>query len=130
MAGWSSTTSTREAIRTNEEVRMTFDPHNVTGKYILIGQSAVPEPDLLKWAFWLEAADLQVALTRVGPYRVSTVFLGFDHSLGFRKELTLFETMAFCGGEPVECERCATWLEAEQMHQRMVEQMKARLVVP
>ena len=39
----------------------------------------VPEPDILKWARGFEKLDRRVGFERIGPYRVSTVFLGLDH---------------------------------------------------
>jgi hypothetical protein len=42
----------------------------------------VSEPDLLTWARWFETADRRVAVTEVGVYSVSTVFLGLDHGFG------------------------------------------------
>lgn len=109
-----------------------YDP----GRYILVGQTPVPEPDLLKWAHWFEHAERHVRLTRVGPYEISTVFLGLDHNnarhLG-RTRPVLFETMVFLpemvyqkwhGHKITEClnicERCSTWLEAEAQHARVV----------
>jgi hypothetical protein len=56
--------------------------------------SPVPEPDLLTWARWFETADRAVARTAVGPYTVSTVFLGIDHAFGAGPPL-LWETMVF-----------------------------------
>ena len=80
-------------------------------KYILTeDHQVVPEPDLFVWARWFESADRHVAETLVGPYRVSTVFLGLDHDFGGVRGLRLealgleiqtsrppliFETMVF-----------------------------------
>jgi len=114
--------------------------------YILIGQTPV-KCDLMTWATWFETNDRRVAHTMVGPVEVSTVFLGLDHN--FHSIITgspgppiLFETMAFTGvakpHENCECfhcthprqaldllERCATWLEAEAQHARIVAQFVA-----
>jgi|SRR5882762_6101347 len=93
------------------------------GKYILgghDGHTAVPCEDLIQWATWFEnAANRRVRLTQVGPYEVSTVFLGLDHS--FLRDIDspiLFETMVFAenGDNSLEfageCERCSTWDQA------------------
>lgn len=48
-------------------------------RYILEGHRPVPEPDLLTWAQWLEAADRIVARTEHELFYVSTVFIGLDH---------------------------------------------------
>jgi hypothetical protein len=59
-------------------------------KYVLdaVGKPVL-EPDLLKWARWLEGADQQRQLARTdlpGGGRVSTVFLGVDHKTRERDE--------------------------------------------
>ena len=95
------------------------------GKYILIGQTPVPEPDLLTWAYWMEAEDRRVARTEVGASIISTVFLGLDHGHLFDGPPLLFETMVFTDGESGYMERCSTWLEAEAQHQRIVDGVKA-----
>ena len=49
----------------------------MSNQYILIGQTPVPEPDLLTWARWFEKNDRHVAVTRVLDVAVvSTVFWG------------------------------------------------------
>jgi hypothetical protein len=54
------------------------------------------EPDIVKWAAWFEGAEATrtVAYDAVGTGRVSTVFLGIDHSFG-RGAPLLWETMIF-----------------------------------
>lgn len=83
--------------------------------YILIGQTPVAEPDLLKWAEWMQSADTVVARNEIGGSVVSTVFLGFDHNW-FGGRPLIFETMVFTDGNPVSQRRCSTWLEAEEQH--------------
>ena len=118
-------------------------------KYILLPDHTVrEEPDLLTWARALEQTDRVVRQEQVGPWRVSTVFLGLDHNWArFRNpELPplLFETMAFedkverpvTFGErtmmvhdslPIQ-ERCSTWDEAVAQHERIVDQLRKALV--
>ena len=100
----------------------------VPGRYILIGQTAVPEPDLMTWAEWLEAADRIVARTEIGATVVSTVFLGLDHQNGDGAPL-LFETMVFTDGEPdsqFTRRRYSTWFDAETQHAEIVQEVKRR----
>ncbi|MGI9403000.1 MAG: hypothetical protein ACR2OF_00635 [Hyphomicrobium sp.] len=95
----------------------------MSDKFILDGKKVVPEPDLTKWSQWYEKAREEriVAKTNVGDMNVSTVFLGLDHSFGDGPPL-LFETMIFGGPEDQEYqERCSTWEQAEQMHERGVQ---------
>jgi hypothetical protein len=64
------------------------------GLYILNEKhEAVLTPDLMEWAMWIETSPLRtVKQSRgIGPYRVSTVFLGLDHNFahcGPRKRRT------------------------------------------
>lgn len=73
---------------------------NLTGKYCL-DDMGIPyeEPDLLKWGAWMEKADRHVAKSYVGPFYISTVFLGIDHSFDRPVEPILFETMVFDNGD-------------------------------
>jgi hypothetical protein len=94
---------------------------NIPHHYVLIGQTPVPEYDLLTWARWIETAERRVLLTRIFDMAVvSTVFLGLDHSYDGGPPL-IFETMVFWADEGGnECRRCSTWIEAEAMHREMV----------
>lgn len=109
------------------------DPYCM-GYYVLVGQTPVPEPDTLTWARSFEEMDRHVRVTRVLDLAVvSTVFLGLDHN-HFRSiyggEPLLFETMVFWEGEGgEEQDRCSTWMQAEQMHERMVREVSSPRVV-
>lgn len=100
--------------------------------------------DLLAWAHWFETCDRHVRLTRVGPYYISTIFLGLDHSFRFldaQGPPILFETMAWIdtpgrtielGGKTIKADRefidmqarCATWDEAQLQHHRAIYELK------
>jgi hypothetical protein len=95
----------------------------VSDKYILVGHTPVPCPWLLRWATWFETADRQVAESLQGDVRVSTVFLGLDHSFSDHGPPVLFETMVFIGHDAQDCERYSTWDEAEAGHARWVQQV-------
>lgn len=98
------------------------------GMYVLIGQTPVPEPDIHKWAFWMESGDRVVFQDHVGSGLISTVFLGLDHNHWGEGPPLLFETMIFVDGGDVELvDRCSTWLEAEERHKLAVEAWKKRL---
>lgn len=70
-------------------------------KYILTKKGAIKqEPDLMKWANWLEKAGKQriIKQERIGEYFVSTVFLSLDQRFGFATKgdkPILWETMIF-----------------------------------
>ena len=91
----------------------------MSDKYILDGHKVVPCCDLMEWAEWFEAADRHVDRTMVGDIKVSTVFLGLDHSFG-GGEPQLFETMIFGGKLDGEMWRYSTWEQAEKGHQEAV----------
>jgi hypothetical protein len=91
---------------------------NSNGRYVLDGHVPLEEPHLLVWGRWLEMANRSVADETVGDVRISTVFLGLDHGFGARRPI-LFETMVFGGPLDQECERYATWDEAEEGHRIM-----------
>lgn len=96
----------------------------MSDKYILSGKEAVPVDDLIAWATWFETADRTVARTEISPeVRVSTVFLGLDHSFGHGLPM-LFETMVFGGEHDQYQERYMTWEGAERGHQKAVEMIK------
>lgn len=83
--------------------------------------------DVLKWADWFETANRKIANDQIGECRVSTVFLGVDHSFGDGPPL-LFETMVFGpDNHPFdeECERYATRTEAFAGHKAMCERVRA-----
>lgn len=109
-----------------------IDKANITGKYILIGQTPVPEPDLLTWAMWFEEnRDARIMKkTHIGPTKISTVFLALDYGWGPEPhEPLLFETMIFTDDKAEDyCERCSTWLEAEAQHAKAVEMVIDRTV--
>jgi len=100
--------------------------------YILDGHKTVEEPDIMKWGAWFETAKRHVNVTtadvlfhgeNVGQVKISTVFLGIDHSFGEGEPL-LFETMVFGGKLDQEMDRCSTWEGAEKMHELMCEKVK------
>jgi hypothetical protein len=97
--------------------------------YILNGKEIVPAT-LMEWANWFETADRHVAQEEVGPYMVSTIFLGLDHRFFGDGPPLLFETMVFGhkdDGEvdwsDKECHRYSTWDDAEAGHKAIVKRL-------
>jgi len=87
-------------------------------QFVGAGMTAAFDYDTQVWT--------RVADDWVGPYRISTVFLGID--LGFTTGVPmLFETMVFCGGshQDLECARYPTWDAALQGHQAMLEEVRS-----
>lgn len=102
------------------------------GMYVLEGQRAVPEPDLIKWGQFMQSekrtvkkstAKIKLGGLAIGEVVISTVFLGLDHSFNNGGPL-LFETMVFGGIMDQEQDRCGTWEAAEKMHELMCERVK------
>lgn len=90
--------------------------------------------NLAQWGM-LRASDNyhRVAETQVGPYWVSTVWLGIDHNFTSAGDPPIiFETMVFApnddslGGD-LDCVRYATEAQARQGHDEMVTLVRATM---
>jgi hypothetical protein len=84
---------------------------------------------LMEWAALFDDHDIKVvAYTEIGPYRVSTVWLGLDHSWGHGPPL-IFETMVFgpesAGGYDMDCRRYSTEEQARAGHDETVTLVRA-----
>lgn len=79
---------------------MSLLKENNIGTYILDDAGEpVRERDTIVWGKWFEAAIKEgrkhIGDDTVGPYRVSTIFLGVDYDLGGPGPPVLWETMIF-----------------------------------
>ena len=94
--------------------------------YTLKGKTPVKVASVTEWGQWMEshAETRQLANNMIGKCRVSTVFLGVDHSLSRDDEPVLFETMVFCEGRKhrhdQEQERYHTFDDAMEGHEAMI----------
>jgi hypothetical protein len=98
--------------------------------YVLDGHEIKEEPGLLQWARWFKTADRHVAINKINNIKISTVFLGLDHSwlpLSQKNKPVLFETMVFGGKLNGDMNRYCTWEEAEAGHKKMVKRVKKSL---
>ena len=106
-------------------------------KYILDDDLKPVPATLMEWAHWFQTADRHVAATHVGPWWVSTVFLGINHRFGQDGPPLLFETMVFRDvpdtskfgdgqgwSDDGDMDRYSTWDEALAGHERMVAKYK------
>ena len=92
-------------------------------------KNVVPVPDQKDYRFIedhvLDPERKRVALDQVGEYRVSTVFLGLDHSFFGEGPPVVFETMIFADkkdiASDVYCKRYCTWNEAVVGHKEAIE---------
>jgi hypothetical protein len=75
---------------------------------------------VLEWAKEFENQNRIVRFSQVKKVRVSTIFLGLDHSLNGGKPV-LFETMIFGGKHNEYQERYSTWNEAVEGHKKACE---------
>jgi len=113
-----------------------MEKYKTKGKFILDKDGeAVEETDLLTWAKWFENSMEQrrVALTKIGKYTVSTVFLGVDYNFTDSRKPILFETMVFneesreCGEDfDMGIDRYNTRKEALAGHEKIVEEVKKK----
>ena len=85
--------------------------------YVLEGREVV-RATLHEWAAFYRLPDRIVAQTMIGTVRVSTVFLGIDHSFTLEGPPIVFETMIFADDDwaGIDQWRYATYDEAEQGH--------------
>jgi len=91
--------------------------------YILRGRDTY-RVDRREWAEWFEKADRLIKVSDGGISKVSTVFLGIDHSFVGGGRPILFETMVFGGPLDEEMDRYCTMDQAEDGHDRMVQRCK------
>ena len=97
--------------------------------YIRVDGQPTPEPDLMRWALWLEIHNDQkrIVLTKGDRHVVSTVFLTLDHNFTNKGPPILFESMVFRrkawekGGSltDLDCDHYTTIEAAKQGHERM-----------
>lgn len=90
-------------------------------------RNVIPAADLKSWARWFESADRVVAQNQIGPYWISTVFVGVDHRHFGDGPPIVFETMVFADGDPGEQYRYCTWTEAEAGHEAMAAKYRGKL---
>jgi hypothetical protein len=89
--------------------------------YILDADHNAKPAELMEWAkFFEDMSKRRVANDHIGDVRVSTVFLGLDHSFGEGPPL-IFETLIFGGPLDQEMWRYSTWDEAVEGHQHAVD---------
>ena len=92
---------------------------NANGRYVLKHGVPTLEPDLMKWATWLDTDERIIQKTTVGDAEVSTVFLGLNHQYSDGPPI-LFETMVFGGYLDQEMDRYPTEIDARTGHAEMV----------
>lgn len=98
----------------------------MSDKFILDNEgNPVAENDLSAWGSWYQDNPDQrrLANDKIGDVRISTVFLGLDHSFG-GGEPVLWETMIFEGQHDGYQERYTSKGKALEGHKKAVELVK------
>jgi hypothetical protein len=106
--------------------RQAFTEPRMHGHYILKGREIVncEHMDSVEWARAYEAmGDRHLGDTTINSVRISTVFLGLDHSFG-EEAPVLFETMVFGGKLDGRQQRYGTVDDAERGHARWVTKVR------
>ena len=92
--------------------------------WILDEHHVAYQAELMEWADWFAKADRVVRQDNFTEGDVSTVFLGLDHNYSDEGDPQIFETMVFdSNGDEIQCERYATWDQAEAGHKRIVREL-------
>lgn len=88
--------------------------------YYILENDAVKRVPQLEWAKWYETHQSEriVKQTMIDGVKISTVFLGIDHSFLGGPPL-IFETMVFGGDQDAEMDRYSTKREALEGHEAM-----------
>ncbi len=94
-------------------------------KHWILEGKEMRQVGLEEWAKWFqESPDQHLADTMQRDVRISTVFLGIDHSFGMGGPPILFETMIFGGRYEGDMQRAATYDEALAYHANAVKNVE------
>jgi hypothetical protein len=105
--------------------------HHEPKFYALVGRDTRLCADIMEYATAMVGVDTRVALDEIPvaggePVRISTVFLGYNHSL-YSLTPHIFETMVFQGTARRVADRYSTWDEAVAGHAAVLAEERARL---
>ncbi len=98
--------------------------------HYILKNGRIKRVDFMTWARWFEHSynERVISRTDVGPYTVSTVFLGLDHNFFGEGPAILFESIVFCGRRSTELQtRYATMGAAKKGHAYLVAEMRSRI---
>lgn len=114
-----------------EKVDKLFSNQHGMGHYILNDKGEPVAAKFSEWAIWFERRRTKRILKQqwIGNVRVSTVFLGLDHSWG-KGPPVLWETMTFSNRKDFDqrLDRCAGSREqAQAMHARVCAEVREKL---
>ena len=103
---------------------MNWDDFDLGPRYYVLDGTEPRQVGMMEWAQEFDLANRRVAETLLGRVRISTVFLGLDHSYSLEGPPLIFETLVFGGPLDGEMLRCSTWEEAEAAHEAIVVMVK------
>jgi len=83
-------------------------------QYILKGDKIEPCSDFDEWLEWMRHADHSIRKDIYDGARVSTIFLGLDHSFFPESIPVLFETMVF--SDEADSESLRTWDQHQERY--------------
>jgi hypothetical protein len=89
----------------------------------------ISKTDNVGYGHWITLNGDQIRIIKKTwgiDVHVSTCFLMFDHGFGCGELPLLFETLVFGGEDDGDMERCATYEEALDMHERMCDRVFAK----
>lgn len=93
--------------------------------FIMDGKRVIPVSPI-EWGQWFSDADLRIRQTPVGPYWISTIFIG--SAMGDKNDRPLiYETAVFRGQEEVGMYRSASRKEALAIHRDQVRHFQSEL---
>ncbi len=96
-------------------------------RYRLRGRKPIP-CGLFQFGLGLEYGERDVGETTIGPYWISTKFIGMRQTPVEREPPLVFETALFEEGEFVAViERYSSWEEAESGHEKAVEVVRKQV---
>lgn len=96
--------------------------------YVLRDRKPVHEPDITKAIlFAADRKNVQVALDRIGPATISTLFFTFPPDQHRKRPVIFFETMIFGGKLDTYQKRATTYRQAEANHADACKRVRAAL---
>lgn len=97
-----------------------------TPHYVLDNREPYIEPEESRWLWWMQNDNPPLARAQIGQFTVETRFNGMDKSgLGEPVPL-LFETVLSRPGTPNQSRYAATWQDALDRHDRVVNRIEER----
>src|SRR6266436_924888 len=92
--------------------------------FMLDGDKVTSTNDIHEWGKWMQTNNRQIGHDAINGVKISTVFLGLDHSFMDEGPPVLFETMLFGEGANNEQWRYSSREMAEEGHAKIKERLE------